>query len=192
MPSHWCGHQRHLLRTCLRRGCAVGASRLIYALSRDGAGPRALDFISSVHKIPSRAVALVVVIGWAFFIVGVVPKLGVFDAAAIAGTAGTLLLLVAYFMACLGCMRLLRGGIVVVAKWEIFIPLAAMVVLAYTMLRNIWPLPKGAALWGPGLFVLVAAGIAAFVLARPEAMRRAGKHLTMEEGLAPATENILT
>ncbi len=192
----WLGHIITLGATVSAISCAlacvVGASRLIYALSRDGAGLRSLDFISQSHGIPSRSVALVVFAGWAFFIVAGNSKLDVFNAAAIVGGAGALLLLIAYFMACLGGLRLFfkgaKGG-VAISKWEVFAPLAAMVVLAYTMARNIWPLPHGAALLTPAIFLLVALIVAVAVLVRPEAMRLAGARLTKEEIVAAGGED---
>ncbi|MBO0836317.1 MAG: hypothetical protein J2P28_12550, partial [Actinobacteria bacterium] len=71
-----------------------------------------------------------------------------------------------------------------VRKWEIVVPILGIVVLGYTLYRNVWPLPAGANWWGPsvalGWLVLGILG----VLARPEVTRRAGQMLLQSEGLA--------
>ena len=53
-----------------------------------------------------------------------------------------------------------------------------IIVLGYTLFRNVWPLPTGVAWWGPSVAIAwLVVGIA-WVLARPAATRRAGELLT--------------
>lgn len=101
------------------------------------------------------------------------------------GTIGTLILLVVYILATIGMVRLVFfTGETRVRRWELVIPVLGIIVLGYTLFRNVWPLPTGVAWWGPsvalGWFVV---GIA-WVLARPAATQRAGELLTQAEGLA--------
>ena len=168
----------------------VGASRLIFALSRDGLGPRPLAAVHERHGVPHRAVAAT--IGMIFLIE--VAALLIFRSSSLnlfinSGTSGTLILLIAYGLATLGCVRLLffsgraAPGLKPVRRWELIIPILAMALLVYTLFRNVVPLPSGAALWGPGLATAVLVIVLAVVLARPRAAQRAGELLTRSEGL---------
>lgn len=169
--------------------CVVGASRLVFALSRDGLGPAALGVVSEKHAVPSRAVGAVTIAVYAAialtWIIGATPT----DLFAQSGTAGTLILLVVYALATVGAIKLLFfTGERKVAIWEVVIPVLAILVVAYTLFRNIIPLPTGAYWWGPGLSIawLVVAGAA--VLARKAAAERAGRLLAEAEGLSAPTD----
>ena len=100
-----------------------------------------------------------------------------------------LILLFAYLMATAGAIRLLfLSGERSVPAWEIVVPVLALLVLLYTLYRNVIPYPTGTLYWIPivcGVWVLAAL---AFVLARPELARRAGAKLLAEEGLQPERE----
>lgn len=171
-------------------GCAlasaVGASRLVYALSRDGLMPRGLAGVSERRRTPVAASVAVVA---AMYVIDLVYVLAFgakpFDAFAWSGTIGTLILLVVYIFATVGAMRLLFfSGRPLVRVWEIVIPLLALAVLIYTLIRNVVPYPSGAAAWFPvasAVWILLAAG---YVLARPRIARRAGERLAAEDGLA--------
>ncbi|MHA6615775.1 APC family permease [Pseudonocardia sp. DLS-67] len=165
--------------------CAVSAARLLFALSRDGVGPAALAQVSPARGTPARAtvavvVAMYVIIGLTWFVLGGEP----FTLFVASGTIGTLILLVVYALATIGAARLLFfAGRREVAVWEIVVPALALVLLGYTLLRNVVPYPEGAA----GIFPAISAawillGIV-LVLARPGAARRAGQLLTSSEGL---------
>ncbi|QNE46523.1 APC family permease [Glaciihabitans sp. INWT7] len=166
--------------------CVVGASRLIYALSRDGLGPVPFKAVSAKHGVPSRAVGAVIVtiyvfIAVAWFVLQVKP----FDLFVTSGTTGTLILLVAYVLATIGAVKLLFfSGDKRVKTWEIVIPVLALIVLGYTLFRNIFPFPVGAAWWGPGLSIAWLVIFLVIVIARPAAARRAGELLTKAEGLS--------
>ena len=55
---------------------------------------------------------------------------------------GTLILLFVYILATIGAMKLLWfSGPAKVAAWQIVIPIGALLVLGYTIYRNIWPYP---------------------------------------------------
>lgn len=171
----------------------VGASRLIFALSRDGLGPKPLAGVHERHGVPHRAVAasigMIFVIELAALLIFRSSSLNLFINS---GTSGTLILLIAYGLATLGCIRLLffsgrpAPGVRPVRRWELIIPVLAMILLVYTLFRNVVPLPSGAALWGPGLATAVLVIVLVVVLARPAAARRAGELLTRSEGLQAA------
>src|SRR4029078_13526065 len=79
------------------------------------------------------------------------------------GAIGTLILLVAYLLATVGCIKLIwiDKKMPQVPTWEIVIPLAAVVVIVYTSWRNVLPYPDAnPAQWFPisaGGWVLVVA-----------------------------------
>jgi amino acid transporter len=105
----------------------------------------------------------------------------------VAATIGTLILLVVYIMATVGMVKLVFfSGDRTVRPWEIVIPVLGIVILGYTLFRNVWPLPHGVGWWGPAVAIawLVIGVIWAF--ARPGAAMRAGAALMQAEGLAGA------
>ncbi len=108
-----------------------------------------------------------------------------FDSFLWSGTIGTLILLVAYVLATLGCTVLVfvRRKLPV-PMWQIVVPVAALVVLGYTLYRNVIPYPTGAAKWFP---VVSGAWLLAAVLAvivAPGTARRLGAALAAREGIA--------
>ena len=165
--------------------CLVGGSRLIFALSRDGMGPAVLSKVDPVRAVPNNAatacavtVAAVQLFGWA------VLHARPFEVFAISGDAGTLILLVAYAMACLGALRLLflTGGSGL-SKWEMVVPLLGLAMLGYTVLRNVAPWPQGVSQWGPALAIAVLIAVTVAALARPAAAQSAGVKLLVRSGL---------
>ncbi len=173
--------------------CTVGAARLLYALSRDGVGPTGLARVSPAWGTPTPSTAAVVAGVYAVIAVCAVAFHATpFDVFVWSGVIGTLILLFAYAMATIGAIRLLFfSGQRKVAGWQIVIPFAALVVLGYTLYRNVFPYPSlhtstggiNASFWLPiacGAWVLLAVGL---VLLRPSLARRAGGMLTAEEGL---------
>ncbi len=169
--------------------CIVGAARLLFALSRDEVGPSPLGAISPRTGVPARSTAAVVIgayaimaLGW--FAFGVAP----FDLFVASGTIGTLILLLVYALATIGAAKLsFFSGERRVAAWEIVVPFLALVVIGYTLFRNVYPYPTEAARWYP---IIAAAWVVAGVLVtfvRYAATQRAGERLLTEEGLATRT-----
>jgi amino acid transporter len=176
--------------------CAVGASRLVFALARDGVAPAPIARVSERRGTPEVAAATIV--GGMFvleIIMGLLyrgeesPSLQTFIAA---GTIGTLILLVVYVLATIGATRLVffpRGRSAVTL--EIAIPILGLVVLGYTLWRNVIPFPEGSARWLPITATVWLLAALAFVLLRPAVARRAGEQLTAAEGLT-ATAGVHT
>lgn len=171
-------------------GCAlastVAAARLLFALSRDGVGPAALAQVSPRRGTPVpatlsvvAAIYVIIAVDWAVF--GAKP----FDVFVWSGVIGTLILLVVYGLATVGVIRLLFfSGRHTVPTWEIVVPLLALGVVGYTLYRNVIPYPTGAAKWFPVVCLLWVGAAIVLVVARPAVARRAGQHLTEEEGLS--------
>jgi len=174
--------------------CTVGGARLLYALSRDTAGPRGLGAssrfstpVNASMAVISAAAVIVIVYTAAFHATAE-------DSFVWSGTIGTLILLVAYVLASLGCIMLVfvRRKLSV-PMWQIVIPIAGLVVLGYTLYRNVIPYPhSGPGAWEPvvcGAW-LVAALIA--VIVAPGTARKLGAALAAREGIAPPSEDGVT
>jgi hypothetical protein len=102
------------------------------------------------------------------------------------GALGTLILLVVYLLATIGMSLLVfvRRQMPSVPMWQVIIPVAAILVLGYTLYRNVYPYPSGDDFWFP----IVAGGwlLAAIiaVLAAPRTARRLGDKLLSREGIS--------
>jgi amino acid transporter len=129
----------------------VGASRLVYALSRDGLGPSWLAPVDPQRRVPRRAATACVLVTASIQLVSwLVLQAKPYDVFTISGTAGTLVLLVAYGLATLGVIRLFMSRERTdLHRWEVLIAIAGVTLLAYTLYSNVVPLPTGTALWGP-------------------------------------------
>jgi amino acid transporter len=168
--------------------CTVGAARLVFAMGRDGVLPTGLSRVSPQRRTPiasSAAVVLAVyvVIAFTWFVLRGDP----FTLFLESGTIGTLILLVVYVLATIGMVRLVFfSGQTEVRRAEIVIPVLGIIVLGYTLFRNIWPLPSGVAWWGPSVAIAwLVLGII-WVLIRPAATRKAGEMLLKADGLTAA------
>jgi amino acid transporter len=168
--------------------CAVGGSRLMFALSRDGVLPARFQEVSPTRKTPTTAAAAVVITMYVIIAVWALTlHAKPFDEFLYSGTIGTLILLVAYVLATIGAIRLVFfSGDDRVARWELIIPVLALVVLGYTIFRNVWPYPTGAAAWLPVVCAVWLLLAVALVVIKPELARRAGERLTADEGLSRA------
>jgi amino acid transporter len=166
--------------------CVVGAARLTFALGRDGILPGSLGFVAPRKRTPTHAtgtvvIAAYVIIAFTWFVLRGDP-FGLFLQAA---TIGTLILLVVYVLATIGMTKLIFfSGQTTVRRWEIAIPVLGIIVLGYTLFRNIYPFPKGAAWWGPGTAIAWFAVGLIYMVIRRDAATRAGEALTEAEGLA--------
>ena len=102
------------------------------------------------------------------------------------GTIGTLILLVAYVLATIGMTLLVfvRREMPSVPMWQVVIPIAGVVVLGYTIYRNVYPYPTGDGHWFP---IVAGAWLAAAVigvLLAPRTARRLGAALMSREGIS--------
>jgi amino acid transporter len=165
--------------------CAVGAARLLFALGRDGVLPRVFGAVAPARGTPVPATVVVVlamyiviVVAW-FALGGDPPTLFVAS-----GTIGTLILLVVYALATIGAAKLLFfSGRREVRVAEVAIPVLALALIGYTLFRNVYPYPDGAAALYPAVSaVWIVVGVLV-VLLRPSAARQAGAELTASEGL---------
>lgn len=168
--------------------CTVGAARLVYALSRDTFGERGPGRSTSWGS-PVLATGIVTVA--AALIVAVYAGVSA-DRSAVAehaflwsGTIGTLILLVVYVLATIGMSRLVfvQRKLPQVPAWQAIIPIAAIVVIGYTLYRNVYPYPTGDAYWFPIVGGIWLAAAIIVVLAAPRTARKLGERLAAREGI---------
>jgi len=170
--------------------CVVGATRILYSLSRDGLGTKALDSVHGSTGSPVRALAVITVISAGITLLcRIFFTTNAFDVFLWSGVIGTLILLVAYLMATVGCMRLLWfRGEHRVPIWQIIVPILAVLVLLATLYYNVDPNDATKALkWNYiTAAVWVIAGVV-LVLVLPGLSRRVGQGLSQHEGLTEST-----
>lgn len=174
--------------------CLVGASRLLYAFSRDNTGTPGLGFtarVSSRYGTPYGALAVVtvaaavIIVGWALAF-----QANAFDVFLGAGVIGTLILLFAYVFATVGAIKFLfLSGVRRVAAWEIVIPILGILVLAYTLYANVWPYPASGtpSFYYPIVTVVWLALGVGLVFLMPGLARRVGERFEQDEGLIPSS-----
>ena len=193
--GHWVGDLITLGTTFSAFGCClacvVGGARLLYALSRDTAGPRGLGQSHSRWGTPAWA-TLVVVVATGVIVgiqAAVAASPAAFNSFLWSGTIGTLILLVVYVLASIGCIILVfvRHKLPV-PTWQIIIPIAGLVVLGYTLYRNVIPYPAGDSAWFPVVAgVWLAVAVVAVIVAAGTA-RKLGAALAAREGIKAPDE----
>ena len=193
--GHWVGDLITLGTTFSAFGCClacvVGGARLLYALSRDTAGPRGLGQSHSRWGTPAWA-TLVVVVATGIIVgiqAAVAASPAAFNSFLWSGTIGTLILLVVYVLASIGCIILVfvRHKLPV-PTWQIIIPIAGLVVLGYTLYRNVIPYPTGDSAWYPVVAgVWLAVAVVAVIVAAGTA-RKLGAALAAREGIKAPDE----
>ncbi|MGI9155635.1 MAG: APC family permease, partial [Marmoricola sp.] len=172
--------------SCL--ACVVGGSRLLFAIARDLAPAHALGNVGGNGTPAAAAAVITAVVAVIALVCAVVFGALPFDTFLWSGTIGTLILLVAYVLATVGCIKLIWvDKKLTVPTWEIVIPVLALLMLVYTIYRNVIPYPtSGAARWFPvvafGWLILVTV----VMLAVPGLARR------LTAGLAALDEPDLT
>ena len=167
-------------------GCLLGSvtagARLMFALSRDGFGPRRLSKVSS-SGAPTAAVLTAVLFGLTAVLLlhGIAGK-SISETYFFWGTIGSLLVLVAYAVTSVGaiklCLRQERP-----TKWlEVALISAGVAFIGYVLYKSCYPVPDFPANLLPyiaGGWLLI--GLLS-VVASPRLAERIGKSLAVEEG----------
>ena len=179
---------------CCMASC-VGASRLVYSFARDGVGrSHPLARLSSRFGTPTPAVVLVAVAELVVLIAGGLAGIPALNYFLYTAAIGTLLILIAYGLVTVGAAVFLflrpavRGEPRPLPLAEVILPIAGIVVIVYTLYRNVWPFPVGALRWEPiiaGIWLLI--GVVAVVVA-PSFSRRLGENLLTDEGMEAMEE----
>ena len=162
-------------------GLFTAASRMLYALGRDGFGPPALGRVHRRYGSPYIALAVMVVPG---IVLAVILFVGGLSAAAVfgdLGVLGVLALLVAYVVTQVAAMWLF-GRERLWRLWQFVIPVLAIVTLGYTLYANVYPVPPAPVRYFPYIVaVWILLGVA-ITVALPGLSAKIGRRFT-EEGV---------
>lgn len=136
--------------SCL--GCAAGASRILFALGRDGFLTRRLGDASSRTGSPANSLGVVMIFGLVVILLRLNGTTAV-NAFFYPGTAGVLAMLIAYFVMQFGAAKFLhleRRE----PRWRVVILVLATAAIVYTFFKQVWPKPA----YPYDLFPLIIAG----------------------------------
>jgi amino acid transporter len=163
-------------------GTGLAASRLLFAVGRDGFGPAALGKVHPKYASPYIAVATVMATAIVFDLI-LVEQTGA-AVFAYAGTIGVLSLLLVYLATQVGAIKLFWS----IGRWrgvQPVIPIIAIGLLAYALYANVYPIPPSPYNYFPyGVLAWVVLGIV-IVMASPKLVTRIGKAL-LEVDRTPA------
>jgi amino acid transporter len=122
--------------------CVVGASRLLYAIARDFSSRSMLSRTGTSGTPGVATFAVTALIFLIALVCATAFSAKPFDTFLWSGTIGTLILLVAYVLATLGCIKLVFiEKKLSVPQWQVVIPVLALAILGYTIYRNVIPYP---------------------------------------------------
>jgi amino acid transporter len=156
-------------------GTGLAASRLLFALGRDGFGPSALGRVHPRFASPYVAVAVVMSIAILFDLI-LVEQTGA-NVFAYAGTVGVLSLLLVYLATQIAAIKLFWG----LGRWrgpQLLIPVVAMAAIAYTLWSNLSPVPAAPLNYFPyGVLAWIVVGVV-IVLVSPQLVTRIGQAMS--------------
>ena len=166
--------------SCL--GCAAGASRILFALGRDGFLTRRLGDASDRTGSPANALGVVMIFGLVVTILLRLNGTTAVNAFFYPGTAGVLAMLIAYFVIQIAAAKFLhleRRE----PRWRVIIVAAATAAIVYTFYKQVWPKPA----YPYDLFPLIIGAWAVLggliTIAFPALTRRIGRGLHESEGI---------
>lgn len=172
--------------------CLVGASRLLFALGRDNRSTPLLGSaarVSSRYGTPSGALAIVTIAAAVIIVVwAIAANAKAFDVFVGSGVIGTLILLVAYALATIGAVKFLFfGSKPRVPRYEIVIPILALLVLGLTLWLNLsFDTTSIAFLYEVAVIAWLVIALV-FVLVMPGLATRVGQGFERDEGLMSGT-----
>jgi amino acid transporter len=163
-------------------GTANAGGRILFSMGRDGFVSEQIGSTSRRTGSPFIAIAAVMVIALATVVIwGLAPGMNGASLFGDLGTIGVLLILVAYILTNIGAIRFFVARHL--WSWQWIIPVAAILILGYTLYSNLWPIPQPPA----NLFPYVALAwllIGLIVtLVSPALVKRIGDHFKESEGL---------
>jgi amino acid transporter len=166
--------------SCL--GCAAGASRILFALGRDGFVTRRLGDASARTGSPANALAVVMGAGLVATIALRLNETTAVNAFFYPGTIGVLAMLIAYFVIQFGAAKFLHWERRE-PRWRVVFLVLATAAIVYTFYKQVWPKPP----FPYDVFPLVIAGWAvlgaAITFAFPTLTRQIGRGLSEAEGM---------
>jgi amino acid transporter len=161
---------------------AATASRMIYALARDGFGPKSLARLDPRHGSPRSALWVVLAVTAVVDVLSWATGDAALDSYFYFAIIGTVCLMFTYLMVEVGVIRFIATGRVAIPRYEIVVPLLGIGVIAAAFYFNVQG--QHSLLASPYVaFAWCAAGLI-IVLAAPGLARRIGTTLTAELGIA--------
>src|SRR5665213_146219 len=157
----------------------AGAGRMVFALSRDGFGPKFLSRKTAKHESPANALALVfsfsIIVDLVMFLVGtsVVNVYFYYD------TLGVLGIIIVYAVVAVGTIRLIVKKVMSIPVWEIVLPTLGVAYLAYVFYEQLVGVSAPYTYFPYVVVAWCALGVAV-VLVRPALAQRIGRDLTLE------------
>jgi amino acid transporter len=166
--------------SCL--GCAAGASRILFALGRDGFLTSRLGDASPRTGAPSKALAVVMTFGIAVAVVLRVAGTSSTNVFFYLGTLGVLAMLIAYFVIQFGAAKFLHleGR---EPRWRVVVIVLALAAISYTFYKQVWPTPPSPYNLFPLIIGVWAALGVLITVAFPALTRRIGRGLSEAEGI---------
>ncbi len=159
-------------------GTASAGSRILFALGRDGFISPSLGKAHPKHASPYVALAAVMVIAFVCNIV-LISQIGT-NVFGWLGTIGVLSLLLVYLVTQVSAIKLFSS----IGRWkglQFAIPIVAIVLLAYTLWANVYPVPAAPFNYFPYVvLVWIVIGLIV-VLASPSLARTIGEQFTKEK-----------
>jgi len=161
-------------------GTATGASRILFAMGRDGFVSQRLGTSSQRTGAPAAALAVVMTIAVGGLLAMWFYNLGAVAAFFYPGTMGVLSLIVAYIVTNVGAIRLFVFDRRQEAGWELLFPVLGILLLAYVLYRNVAGqlYPFNWFPWVVGVWLAAGLGI---VLAVPGLATRIGTTMSQLE-----------
>jgi amino acid transporter len=160
-------------------GLFAAASRMLYALGRDGFGPPALGRIHPRYGSPYIALPTVLVPGIALALILYGSGLTAAAVFGDLGVLGVLALLVVYAATQAAAIRMFSRE----HLWrpvQFVIPVLAIVAIGYTIYANVWPVPASSVKYFPYIVLAwILAGIA-IAVALPRLSAKIGRSFTDE------------
>lgn len=155
-------------------------ARLLFALARDGFGPKILAKTRADQRTPRHCVTAVVVIALLLSLILLVVRAGPFETYYWYATIAVLCLLVAYAMTSLGALSAILRRTTDIPRWEMIFPVVALIYLGYVYFVQAWgqEAPYSYFPWIAGLWCAVGLGMA---LLRPDMARSIGDELIQSD-----------
>jgi amino acid transporter len=158
----------------------AAAARLLFALARDGFGPKSFAKANPKTGVPTHAVISVTVL--TVLLAGMLALFGTtaVDVYYWYATIATLCMVVAYAMTSVGVIRYTFKSSMRISKWEIAIPILGLGYLAYVYIVQVagQEPPYSYFPWIAGAWCLIGLLI---VLVKPALADRIGNRLTLED-----------
>jgi amino acid transporter len=157
----------------------AGAGRMVFALSRDGFGPKIFSTKSKKHESPVAALALVfgasLVIDLIMSIIGT----SVVNVYFYFATLGVLGIIIVYAAVAVGTVRFIAKKMMKIPVWELILPVLGVAYLAYVFYEQMVGVSAPYSYFPYEVVAWCALGLIV-VLARPGLARRIGRDLTAE------------